>query len=185
MLSHGNLLAVWESSIAALPMLEKRGRYMSYLPTAHIADRIFSHYPAMNNGSSITCVSDMRAAVGLLTSVRPTIWLAVPRIWEKLKDAIDAMRAAAPGPVPGSPTRWSGRPSASTRRSSSSPGRPRSAPDVLEFFQGMDVEICEGYGMTESTGVGAVNVPGEDPDRHGRPPPPENRDRARRRRMRS
>ena len=47
------------------------------------------------------------------------------------------------------------------RRSSSSPGRLRSAPDVLEFFQGLGVEICEGYGLTESTGVGAVNVPGE------------------------
>ena len=33
-------------------------------------------------------------------------------------------------------------------------------PDVLEFFGAMGVEICEGYGMTESTGVGAVNVPG-------------------------
>ncbi len=160
MLSHGNLLAVWESSVAALPVLEQRGRYMSYLPTAHIADRIFSHYPAMNNGSSITCVPDMRAAVGLLQTVRPTIWLAVPRIWEKLKDAIDAMRASAPDPSQVTDEvvkRTLGLDTAELLVSGAAPIRP----DVLEFFAAMGVEICEGYGMTESTGVGAVNVPGE------------------------
>ena len=160
MLSHANLIAVWESSIAALKMLEKRGRYMSYLPTAHIADRIFSHYPAMNNGSAITCVSDMRAAVGLLATVRPTVWLAVPRIWEKLKDAIEAMRAAAPDPaqVSDEAVRTTlGLDSAELLVSGAAPIRA----DVLEFFQGLGVEICEGYGLTESTGVGAVNVPGE------------------------
>jgi len=160
MLSHGNLLAVWDSSLAALPVLGDRGRYMSYLPTAHIADRIFSHYPAMNNGSSITCVPDMRAAVGLLQSVRPTIWLAVPRIWEKLKDAIDAMRAGAPDPSALTDEvvkSTLGLDSAELLVSGAAPIRP----DVLEFFSAMGVEICEGYGMTESTGVGAVNVPGE------------------------
>ncbi len=160
MLSHANLIAVWESSIAALKMLEKRGSYMSYLPTAHIADRIFSHYPAMNNGSAITCVADMRAAVGLLTTVRPTVWLAVPRIWEKLKDAIEAMRAAAPDPaqVSDEAVRTTlGLDAAELLVSGAAPIRP----DVLEFFQGLGVEICEGYGLTESTGVGAVNVPGE------------------------
>lgn len=159
MLTHGNLIAVWEASIASLPMLENRGRYISYLPTAHIADRIFSHYPAMNNGSSITCVDDMRAAVGLLSTIKPTIWLAVPRIWEKLKDAIDAMRAAAddPSQVSDEVVRSNlGLDSAELLVSGAAPIRP----DVLEFFQGMGVEICEGYGMTESTGVGTVNVPG-------------------------
>jgi long-subunit acyl-CoA synthetase (AMP-forming) len=160
MLSHANLIAVWESSIAALKMLEKRGRYMSYLPTAHIADRIFSHYPAMNNGSEITCVSDMRAAVGLLSTVRPTVWLAVPRIWEKLKDAIEAMRAAAPDPAQLSDEvvrSTLGLDAAELLVSGAAPIRA----DVLEFFQGLGVEICEGYGLTETTGIGAVNVPGE------------------------
>jgi long-subunit acyl-CoA synthetase (AMP-forming) len=160
MLSHANLIAVWESSIAALEMLEKRGSYMSYLPTAHIADRIFSHYPAMNNGSTITCVPDMRAAVSLLATVRPTVWLAVPRIWEKLKDAIEAMRAAAPDPAQLSDEvvrKTLGLDAAELLVSGAAPIRA----DVLEFFQGLGVEICEGYGMTESTGVGTVNVPGE------------------------
>jgi len=159
MLTHGNLISVWDNSIAALPMLENRGRYISYLPTAHIADRIFSHYPAMNNGSSITCVDDMRAAVGLLSTIRPTVWLAVPRIWEKLKDAIDAMRASAPdsSQVTDDVVRANlGLDGAELLVSGAAPIRP----DVLEFFQAMGVEICEGYGMTESTGIGTVNVPG-------------------------
>jgi long-chain acyl-CoA synthetase len=160
MLSHANLLAVWESSIGSLPMLEERGRLISYLPMAHVADRIFSHYPAMNNGSSITCVSDMREAVGLLSTIRPTIWLAVPRIWEKLKDAIDAMKAGAEDPDKLTPEvirSILGLDSARLLVSGAAPIRS----DVLEFFAGIGVDICEGYGMTESTGIGTVNVPGE------------------------
>lgn len=51
------------------------------LPHAHLADRFFSHYPALLTGSSITCVEDPRTVVAALPQVRPTVWLAVPRIW--------------------------------------------------------------------------------------------------------
>jgi long-chain acyl-CoA synthetase len=147
-LTHANLLAAWESSVAAVPAIGRRGRYVSYLPTAHLADRVFAHYPAFATGSCITCIDDVRAAVLHLPAIRPTLFLAVPRIWEKLKDAIAAGLLEADSLGLGA---------ADLVVSGSAPIRP----DVLEFFAARGIEICEGYGMTESSAIATLNRPGD------------------------
>ncbi len=153
-LSHGNLLAAWEASVAAVPALGRRGRYVSYLPTAHLADRMFSHYPAIITGSEITCVEDPRAAIGQLPSIRPTLFLAVPRIWEKLKDAIEAgLEAGLEADLVPDQIGLSG---TDLLASGAAPIHA----DVLEFFDALGLSICEGYGMTESTAVATLNRPG-------------------------
>jgi long-subunit acyl-CoA synthetase (AMP-forming) len=153
MITHANLLAAWDSSVAVVPELARRGRYVSYLPTAHLADRVFSHYPALRNGSTITCVDDPRAAVALLPQIRPTMWLAVPRIWEKLRDAIEA---GAFGPQDRELAQRLGLDRATLLVSAAAPIRP----DVLEFYAELGIEICEGYGLTESTAIATLNRPG-------------------------
>jgi long-subunit acyl-CoA synthetase (AMP-forming) len=64
-------------------------RITSFLPSAHIADRWGCLYSQEVFGSQITVVPDARAIAGALPDVRPTIWGAVPRVWEKLKAAIE------------------------------------------------------------------------------------------------
>ncbi len=153
MITHANLLAAWDMAVAAVPAIRRRGRYVSYLPTAHLADRVFSHYPALRNGSTITCVDDPRAAIVGLPAIRPTLWVAVPRIWEKLRDAI---QAGAFGAIDaGLPARL-GLDAAELVVSGAAPMRA----DVLEFFAAAGIEICEGYGMSESTAIATVNRPG-------------------------
>ncbi|MHB8659671.1 MAG: AMP-dependent synthetase/ligase [Solirubrobacteraceae bacterium] len=146
LLSHANLLAAWASSVQAVPALSRRGRYISYLPTAHLADRMFSHYPVVMTGSEITCVADPRAAIARLGEICPTLFLAVPRIWEKLKDAVEA----------GFPIEQTGLKDADLLVSGAAPIHP----SVLEFFAGRGLAICEGYGMTESTAIATLNRPG-------------------------
>ncbi|MGI8863215.1 MAG: AMP-dependent synthetase/ligase [Solirubrobacteraceae bacterium] len=153
MITHRNLLAAWDSSVAAAPVLARRGRYVSYLPTAHLADRVFSHYPALRNGSTITCVEDPRAAVAQLPGIRPSVWMAVPRIWEKLKDAIEA---GAFGVLDEGLRQRLGLDAAELLVSGAAPIRE----DVLGFFARLGIEICEGYGMTESTAIATLNRPG-------------------------
>jgi len=88
-LTHANLLAECQAVAAVLPV--RRGaRITSYLPHAHIADRWASHYNSIVFGVQVTCVADARAIAGVLPSLRPTIWGAVPRIVEKLKAALEA-----------------------------------------------------------------------------------------------
>ena len=60
------------------------GRTLSYLPMAHIAERLFSHYAAFVFGYTVTALSDMTALLDALREVRPTRFFGVPRTWEKL-----------------------------------------------------------------------------------------------------
>ena len=71
-------------------------RTTSFLPTAHIADRMGALYVQEVFGTQVTTVSDARAIAGALADVRPTTWGAVPRVWEKLKAAIEFATANEP-----------------------------------------------------------------------------------------
>jgi long-subunit acyl-CoA synthetase (AMP-forming) len=72
------------------------GRIVSYLPMAHVAERNVSHYLPMLCGFTITCCPDAREVMAYLPEVRPTWFFAVPRIWEKLKAALEQTLGAAP-----------------------------------------------------------------------------------------
>ncbi len=64
-------------------------RVTSFLPTAHIADRTMALYNNEVFGAQVTVVSDAREIAAALSDVHPTTWGAVPRVWEKLKAAIE------------------------------------------------------------------------------------------------
>ncbi|MGB8391685.1 fatty acid--CoA ligase FadD11 [Mycobacterium sp.] len=66
-------------------------RITSFLPSAHIADRMCGLYIQEMFGTQVTAVSDGRAIAAALPDVRPTVWGAVPRVWEKLKAGIEFM----------------------------------------------------------------------------------------------
>jgi long-subunit acyl-CoA synthetase (AMP-forming) len=82
------------------------GRVVSWLPMAHIAERACSHYLPMFVGFSTTCCPDPRQVVAYLPEVRPSWFFAVPRIWEKLKAAIEAGIEAEEDAAKKEATRW-------------------------------------------------------------------------------
>jgi long-chain acyl-CoA synthetase len=71
-------------------------RVISWLPSAHIAERMAHHYIPVLYAGTVTCVPNPREVVSYLPQVRPTWFFAVPRIWEKLKAGLEAMQAAQP-----------------------------------------------------------------------------------------
>ncbi|MGK8557186.1 fatty acid--CoA ligase FadD11 [Nocardia gipuzkoensis] len=87
-ITHANLLAEARAFHAVLPV-EFGDRQTSYLPSAHIADRFCSLYLQQVYGTQITVVPDRSLLPAALADVHPTIWGAVPRVWEKLKAAIE------------------------------------------------------------------------------------------------
>jgi long-chain acyl-CoA synthetase len=71
-------------------------RVISWLPSAHIAERMAHHYIPVIYAGSVTCAPNPRDVLSYLPQVRPTWFFAVPRIWEKLKAGLEAMQAGQP-----------------------------------------------------------------------------------------
>ena len=69
---------------------------LSYLPSAHIADRVGGLYLTNNLGHTATCCPDPTQLSTALAERRPTLFVGVPRVWEKLKAGIEARLPAAP-----------------------------------------------------------------------------------------
>ena len=92
-LTHKNMVAVWRAC-DAVQETKPGGRMISFLPSAHIADRWAGLYAQMFYGSCVFCCPDPRQMVAYSIEVKPTVWGGVPRIWEKLKAAIEIGIAA-------------------------------------------------------------------------------------------
>ncbi len=92
-LTHANMVAVWRAC-DAVRGVALGGRSITFLPSAHIADRWAIHYGQMIYGSCVHCCPDPREMVAYSIQVRPTGWGGVPRIWEKLKAALETAMAA-------------------------------------------------------------------------------------------
>ncbi|MFI9503133.1 AMP-dependent synthetase/ligase [Nocardia sp. NPDC052566] len=170
-------------------------RMVSYLPDAHAANRWFAHYLSLLSGAQITTVDNFKLVAKALPEVRPTVFLGVPRVWVKVKGALED-RFAAESPIKRRMIAWAtaaGRKRARTLSDGDIPSalddlqfqladrivlRPirvrlgldqvRAAitgsvaipREVHEFFLGLGLPLCEGYGMTECTQGATLNRPG-------------------------
>jgi long-subunit acyl-CoA synthetase (AMP-forming) len=134
------------------------GRLVSYFPMAHIAERVVSHYNAIAYGHTVTCCPDPRQVTAYLPDVRPTFFFAVPRIWEKLKAALEEQLGGPPSDdaIAAAVRTRLGLDQAEHVLTGAAP----SAVEVLEFFQRLGIEILEVWGLSETTGLATANVPG-------------------------
>jgi long-chain acyl-CoA synthetase len=155
-LTHAGMLAQLRMVEAVLPA-EPGERLASYLPSAHIADRWASHYTSMAFGCTVTYVPDPRAIAAALGDIRPTLWGAVPRVWEKIKAALESKGVTDPAALPDdhkagvlallglSEVKWS------------VSGAAPIAPEVLEYFAALGLPICELWGMSELSCCATIN----------------------------
>jgi long-chain acyl-CoA synthetase len=94
-LVHRNVFAAVEG-LDDLISFPRDGRVISWLPAAHVAERMAHHYLPIVFGLQITCCDDPRQVLSYLPEVRPSWFFAVPRIWEKLKAGLETMVAGQP-----------------------------------------------------------------------------------------
>jgi len=71
-------------------------RAVSYLPMAHIAERMMSHYQGAILGYSVYCCPDPNQLTVYLKEVHPEIVFGVPRVWEKIYNGVNAALSANP-----------------------------------------------------------------------------------------
>jgi long-chain acyl-CoA synthetase len=193
-LSHRNVIAA-VSAVEALIDLPRDGRVISWLPSAHVAERVAHHYIPIVYGLQITCCPSAREILAYLPEVRPSWFFAVPRIWEKLKAGLEAMAATQP-PAQRERTEAAVRDAVEKvrleQRGQEVPedlaarvadadrelfaglrsmlgldqakainvGAAPTPVEVLEFFHAIGLPLAELWGMSETSGAGAINPPG-------------------------
>ncbi len=173
-----------------------KDQILTYLPLCHVAERIFSTWTMLAGGPTLNFAESIETVAQNLREVQPTLFFAVPRIWERLHAGVqirgaDATRFKALWLGLGMKAADSiGRAKVANngkhtpvsrvmhaifypivfralqervglrhcRRASS--GAAPIAPEVLQFFMGIGIEVYELYGMTENSAVATVNYPG-------------------------
>lgn len=99
MLTHRNLAWTVQSLLLCTEWTREElagKRVVSYLPMAHIAERMTSHYQAIFAGYEVTTCPDPSLLAAYLGHVRPNVLFGVPRVWEKIHAGVSAALAADP-----------------------------------------------------------------------------------------
>jgi long-chain acyl-CoA synthetase len=193
-LSYANLFSLIEPA-AEIIELPEESHVISWLPTAHIAERALNYYLPLLAGATITTCPNPRDIASYLTKVRPTFFFAVPRIWEKMKAGLEAQLSALPEetrtrlqeglaaavekvqltqagtPVPADLAAKAAQADTEffagirqlvglDRAIAVGVGAAPTPRNVLEFFHAIGIELGEGWGMSETCGIGTMNAPG-------------------------
>ncbi|MCM2256834.1 MAG: long-chain fatty acid--CoA ligase [Vicinamibacteria bacterium] len=95
MITHANALWVGRE-VVRHARLGSDDRLVSYLPLSHIAEQANSLYAPLVSGAQVHFVEAMEALPEALREVRPTMFLGVPRVYEKMQAAMLAAGANAP-----------------------------------------------------------------------------------------
>ena len=82
MITHRNVVWTGET-VRRTAELRDHPRMVSYLPMAHIAERMASHYEGIYLGGEVWYCHDMTEVIEFVQQARPTLFVGVPRVWEK------------------------------------------------------------------------------------------------------
>lgn len=99
-LTHNNVIFEAYSTLESAGLLgtEEHQVGVSYLPLAHIAERVISIYCPLLTGGHQYCIGDPSLLLPTLGEVHPTTFFGVPRVWEKIQTGLSAKLAADPNP---------------------------------------------------------------------------------------
>jgi long-chain acyl-CoA synthetase len=188
MLSHNNLYSNVQAGLRTAVEVGPGDIALSFLPLSHVFQRMVD-YAMFSGGATLAYVDSFDKVVGAMAVVKPTVAVAVPRVYEKIYTAF----LSATG-IKHKLVFWARRVAidwARSRLSKSTPsmglkaqhaiadrlvfsklrarvgGRIRFfisggaplAQDIAMFFYGAGITILEGYGLTETSPVTNVNTP--------------------------
>jgi long-chain acyl-CoA synthetase len=98
MLTHAGIHAIGTSAIKRYPSLDHTSmRMVSYLPLCHAAEQGMTNFTCIEVGARVYFCPDMKQIKEYLNAVRPHMFLAVPRVWEKFEAVLRGKMAEATG----------------------------------------------------------------------------------------
>lgn len=124
MITHRGVDLIANAVTTVFPLLkENEVRSVSYLPLCHAAEQGVTNFAGLaTEGQAFFC-ADLTQIKDYLVEVRPTIFLAVPRVWEKFEAALRGKLAEATG-VKDKLARWARKTELEAFREEMKTGRP-------------------------------------------------------------
>jgi long-chain acyl-CoA synthetase len=96
MLTHGNVMSNIESAVVFFDF-RRDDVSLSFLPLSHIFERMAGFYAILYVGATIAYAESIEALSKNMTEIRPTLFMAVPRVYEKFYQRIMDNAAAETG----------------------------------------------------------------------------------------
>jgi long-chain-fatty-acid--CoA ligase ACSBG len=168
-ITHKNIISSIKAGLNAIQSrsninISVQESYISYLPLNHVAAQMMDIYvPLASVG--VVHFAEKDAMKGSLKDtikeVQPTIFIGVPRIWEKIYEKIkenqeDPQRLINKLFVNKLIIREIGLDKTKYCITAATP----MSQEIRDFFKNLGLEICDVYGMTETTGPISMGVPG-------------------------
>jgi len=98
MISHANIM--WTlRKVTPVYNIGEGDRLLSFLPLSHIAERMMSDFLPIGVGGETWFARSLATVAEDLPACRPTVFLAVPRVWEKLREGIEGHIRTQASPV--------------------------------------------------------------------------------------
>ena len=138
----------------------------SYLPLAHITERACTAGPAIYGGCECSFVESLETFQRDLKRARPTVFISVPRLWVKFQSGVHAkisptkLKILLSLPIVGKAVAKKIRSELGFEncRHYGSGSAPIS-PLTLKWYERLGVNIGEGWGMSETSGLSCGNIP--------------------------
>jgi len=142
-------------------------RYISYLPLAHVAERMLVEQACLRFGGHIFFAESLDTFLQDLQRARPTIFFSVPRLWVKFQQGVfekmpeKKLKTLLSIPLLGGLVRKKILKGLGLDQCRLAAGGAAPMPaDVLSFFRSLGLDLIEVYGMTENCGVSHSTLPG-------------------------
>jgi long-chain acyl-CoA synthetase len=188
MLTHGNMATNISCSLAGFP-IPQNAVSVSFLPLSHVTARHVD-FAMLYNGVALAYCADVAQLAQVLVEIQPEIFVGVPRVYEKIRQrvvlstagfpksavyrwALSVGRAHRPEILAGEQPQsfaWKlanrlvfakVRAGLGGKAEMFISGGAPLGRELAEWYADIGMRIHEGYGLTETSPVIAVNTPGE------------------------
>ncbi len=164
-LTYDNIASA-SSGASLLHSKDEPNRSISYLPLAHITERSVVEMVSLYSPQDVFFVESLATFIDDVQHAQPTVFISVPRLWIKFQSQILAklpdkkLQRLLKIPIVGKLVARKIRKGLglnNTRLFAS--GSAPISPGILEWYKKLDINICEGWGMTETSGMSCINFP--------------------------
>ncbi|MBB4842517.1 long-chain acyl-CoA synthetase [Paucibacter oligotrophus] len=165
--SFGAFAWAMSAALKRIPMGEQ-DRMLSYLPLAHVVERVLIEHGWLHTGFSVYFADSLDSFASDLQRARPTIFFSVPRLWVKFQQGVQAklpehkLALLLSLPLIGGLVRKKIKKALGLDQCRVAAGGAAPMPvALLDWYRRLGLPVNEGYGMTENLAVSHITLPGQ------------------------